>query len=60
MSFTAHWRGRTVQVRIADATVRVAMSGGDAVDIRIAGETHRLQAGTALEVRVTSTASTSA
>ena len=31
--------------RIAGGTVRVAMSDGEAVDIRIAGGTHRLQAG---------------
>ena len=60
MSFTVRWRGRAVQVRIADATVRVAMSDGEAVDLRIAGETHRLQAGTAVEARVTSTAAASA
>ena len=43
MSFTVRWRGRAVQVRIADATVRVAISDGEAVDIRIAGATHRLR-----------------
>ena len=60
MSFTVRWRGRAVQVRIADATVRVAMSDGEAVDIRIASGTHHLQAGSALEVRVTPAAAASA
>jgi trehalose/maltose hydrolase-like predicted phosphorylase len=60
MSFSVRWRGRVVEVRIADATVRVAMSAGEAVDIRIAGGAHRLQAGIAVEARVTSAAAASA
>ena len=35
MSFTVRWRARAVQVRIAGATVRVAMSDGEPVDVRI-------------------------
>jgi trehalose/maltose hydrolase-like predicted phosphorylase len=50
MSFSVRWRGHQVQVRIADATVRAAISDGTSVDIRIAGKTHRLQ--NALEVRL--------
>jgi len=54
MSFAVRWRGRRVQVRIAGAKVRVAISDGAPVDLRIAGGTHRLQAGTTLEVSLES------
>lgn len=57
LSFGARWRGRSVQVRIAGSTVRVAISDGEPVDIRVAGGTHRLQAGTTLEVRLEATSS---
>jgi trehalose/maltose hydrolase-like predicted phosphorylase len=50
MSFAVRWRGRRVQVRIANGTVRLAISDGAPVDCRIGGRTHRLQAGTTLEV----------
>ena len=50
MSFTARWRGRAVQVRIAGTMVRVTISEGPAVDIRIAGGIRSLQGGAALEV----------
>jgi trehalose/maltose hydrolase-like predicted phosphorylase len=56
MSFTVRWRCRRVQVRIAGATVRVAISDGAPIDFRIAGGTHRLQADTALEVSLESAA----
>jgi trehalose/maltose hydrolase-like predicted phosphorylase len=59
MSLAVRWRGRAVPIRIAGATVRVAISDGEPVAIRIAGETHRLQAGAAVEVRVASTAAAS-
>ena len=52
MSFSVRWRGHQIQVRIADATVRAAISDGTSMDICIAGETHRLQAGNTLEVRL--------
>jgi trehalose/maltose hydrolase-like predicted phosphorylase len=54
MSFEVRWRGRRVQVRIAGAKVRVAISDGASADLRIAGGTHRLQAGTTLEVSLES------
>jgi trehalose/maltose hydrolase-like predicted phosphorylase len=52
MSFGVRWREHPIQVRIADATVRMVISDGASVDIRIAGKTHRLQAGDTLEVRL--------
>ena len=54
MSFAVRWRGRRVQVRIADGTARLAISDGPPVDFRIGGGTHRLQAGTTLEVSLES------
>ncbi|MGC2201082.1 MAG: glycosyl hydrolase family 65 protein, partial [Stellaceae bacterium] len=56
MSFAVRWRGRPVQVRIAGDTVRVAISDGEPVAIRVGGETHSLQGGSALEVRCASRA----
>ncbi len=56
MSFAVRWHGRRVEVRIAGAMVRVAISDGAPVDFRIAGEAYRLQAGTALEVSLEATA----
>jgi hypothetical protein len=38
-------------VRIAGDEVRVAIADGDPVRIRIGGQTHNLQGGSALEVR---------
>jgi len=54
MSFAVRWRGRQVQIGIAGATVRVAISDGEPVDLSIAGGAHRLQAGTTLEVSLES------
>jgi alpha,alpha-trehalose phosphorylase len=51
VSFAVRWRGRPVQLRIACDTVRVAISDGDPVQIRVGGETHTVQGGSALEVR---------
>ncbi|MCL2429054.1 MAG: glycoside hydrolase family 65 protein, partial [Alphaproteobacteria bacterium] len=51
MSFAVSWRGRRARIRIAGTTVRVTISDGAPVDVRIAGETHRLGAGAPLEVR---------
>lgn len=56
MAFAVRWRGRRAQVRIAGATVQVALSDGAPVDLRIAGGTHRLQGGTTLEVSLESDA----
>jgi len=50
MAFVVRWRGRRVQVRIAGATLQVAMSDGAPIDLLVAGKPHRLQAGTTLEV----------
>jgi trehalose/maltose hydrolase-like predicted phosphorylase len=50
VSFTVRWRGRPVQLRMAGDTVRVAISDGDAVQIRVGGETHTVQGGSTLEV----------
>lgn len=57
MAFAVCWRGRRVQFRIAGATVRVAIADGAPVELRITGVTHRLQAGTTLEVNLETTAS---
>ena len=54
MSFAVRWRGRRIEVRIVGATVRVAISDGAPVDVRIAGGTHRLQADNTLQVRLES------
>jgi trehalose/maltose hydrolase-like predicted phosphorylase len=51
MSVAVRWRGRPVQVRIAGDNVRVAIADGDPVQIRIGGQTHNVQGGSALEVR---------
>jgi trehalose/maltose hydrolase-like predicted phosphorylase len=50
MSFAVRWRGRPVQVRIAGDNVRVAIADGDPMQIRIGGQTHNVQGGSALEV----------
>jgi trehalose/maltose hydrolase-like predicted phosphorylase len=50
MSFAVRWRGRSVQVRIADGTVRAAVSGGEPVGIRVAGTAYSVQGGAALDV----------
>ena len=51
MSFAVRWRGRPVQVRIAGDNVQVAIADGDPVRIRIGGQTHNVQGGSALDVR---------
>ena len=51
VSFAVRWRGRPVQVRIAGVNVRVAIADGDPVRIRIGGQTHNVQGGSAVEVR---------
>jgi trehalose/maltose hydrolase-like predicted phosphorylase len=50
MSFAVRWRGRSVQIRIADGTVRAAVSGGEPVGIRVAGTAYSVQGGAVLEV----------
>lgn len=50
LSFRVRWKGRSVAVRIAGATAQATMNEGDPLDVRIAGVTHTLSAGTPLEV----------
>src|SRR5690348_2675880 len=50
MSFAVRWRGRSVQIRIADGMVRVAVSDGAPVSIRVAGAAYSVQEGAALDV----------
>ena len=56
MSFTVRWRGRSVQVRITGPRVRVAVSDGEPVEVKITGRTHSLKGGAALEVHLEPTA----
>ena len=49
LSFGVRWRGRRVQIRIAGASVRVTLSAGDPVPIRVAGTVHTLNGGEELE-----------
>ena len=51
MSFAVRWHGRSVQVRIADGMVRVAVSDGEPIGIRIAGKTYSVQGNAALDVQ---------
>jgi trehalose/maltose hydrolase-like predicted phosphorylase len=51
MSFAVRWRGRPVQVRIVRDTVRVAISDGEPVQVRVGGKTYSVQGGSVLEVR---------
>jgi trehalose/maltose hydrolase-like predicted phosphorylase len=51
MSFAVRWRGQPVQVRIAGDNVQVAIADVDPVRIRIGGQTHNVQGGSALNVR---------
>lgn len=50
VSFRVHWRGRTVEVRIAETTVTVTISDGTPLNIRIAGEARTLEGGKVLSV----------
>jgi trehalose/maltose hydrolase-like predicted phosphorylase len=52
ISFTVRWRGRSVRVRIAGTTAFVAISDGEPVEVRIAGRTHSLKEGAAVEVQL--------
>jgi trehalose/maltose hydrolase-like predicted phosphorylase len=56
MSFGVRWRGRSVRVHIAGTRVRVAISEGEPVGIRIAGGVHSLSTGAPLEVNLEPTA----
>jgi trehalose/maltose hydrolase-like predicted phosphorylase len=52
MVFTLQWQGRPVEVSITATSVRVAITDGEPVEIRIAGKSHTLAGGDALEVRI--------
>jgi trehalose/maltose hydrolase-like predicted phosphorylase len=57
MSFAVFWRGRSVKIRIAGTLVQVAISAGEAVEVRIAGGTHSLKGGSAVDVHLEPVAS---
>ena len=57
MSFGVRWRGRLVRINIAGTRVRVSISEGEPVRVRVAGGIHGLSAGTSLEVNLESMAS---
>ena len=50
LSFRVCWKGRVVAIRIDDRNVEATLVKGDAMDIRIAGITHKLMARTTLQV----------
>ncbi|MGO8954585.1 MAG: glycoside hydrolase family 65 protein [Rhodomicrobium sp.] len=52
LSFRVCWRARVVAIRIADRNVQAMLVQGDAMDIRIAGATHKLMAGATLQVSI--------
>jgi trehalose/maltose hydrolase-like predicted phosphorylase len=56
MSFGVRWRERSVRVHIVGTRVRVAISEGEPVGIRVAGGLHDLSAGAPLEVNLVPTA----
>jgi len=51
ISFSVCWRGQPVQLRIVGDAVRVAISDGGPVQIRVGGETHVVRGGSTLELR---------
>ena len=51
ISFSVCWRGQPVQLRIVGDAVRVAISDGGPVQVRVGGETHIVHGGSTLEVR---------
>jgi alpha,alpha-trehalose phosphorylase len=52
MSFSAQWQGRSVQVRIAESLLRVAVDEGPPMEFQIAGRVQPAEAGAPLEVSV--------
>lgn len=50
LTFCVRWQGRSVAIRIAGNTAQATMNEGDPLDVRIAGVTYTLIAGTPLEV----------
>jgi trehalose/maltose hydrolase-like predicted phosphorylase len=50
MAFTVRWRGRSVEIGITGKAVRVTISDGASVEVRIASKVHTLPGGDAIEV----------
>jgi trehalose/maltose hydrolase-like predicted phosphorylase len=50
LSFRVCWRGRSVAIRIAGTNVQATLFNGHAMEIRIAGATHKLTPGETLQV----------
>jgi trehalose/maltose hydrolase-like predicted phosphorylase len=50
LSFGVCWKGRTVQVRIAEQKVQASLSEGEAIEVRIAGAVRNLTPGVTVEV----------
>jgi trehalose/maltose hydrolase-like predicted phosphorylase len=53
LAFTVRWRGRALHVSITGRTVRVMLTKGPATVIAVAGKTHSLKQGVALETHLT-------
>jgi trehalose/maltose hydrolase-like predicted phosphorylase len=52
LSFRVCWRGRSVAIHLAGRTVQATLVEGEAMEIRIAGATRKLTAGTTLYISV--------
>jgi trehalose/maltose hydrolase-like predicted phosphorylase len=52
VSFRVRWRGRSVAIRIAAATVQATLVEGEAMEIRVAAATRKLTPGATLEMSV--------
>ena len=50
VSFSVCFRGRSVHLRVAAETVRIAIDDGDPVQIRVGAATHVVKGGSTLEV----------
>ena len=52
LSFRVCWRGRSVAIRIVGGTVQATLAEGEAMEMRIGADTHKLTAGATLQVSV--------
>jgi trehalose/maltose hydrolase-like predicted phosphorylase len=52
LSFRVCWRGRVVAIRIAGKNVQARLVEGKAMELRIAGATHKLMAGAPMRAGV--------
>ena len=52
LSFRVHWRGRIVQVAIAGGVLEVTLAAGEAMELRVAGNAHKLAPGATLEINL--------